>query len=91
MGRGWRGGEEAGGVGKRLEGWGPEAGGVGIRLEGWGQRLKGWERGWRGGDNGGGVGIRRRGGEEADRGGEEAGGNSPLTTRSSPRAEHDEV
>ena len=72
--------KEAGGMGKRLEGWGrgwrggEEAGGVGKRLEG-------WERGWRGGKEDGRVGKRMEGWEEA-------GGN---TTRSSPRAEHDEV
>ena len=45
MGRGWRGGKEAGGVEMRLEGWeggwrgGEEDGRVGKRLENYNQKL----------------------------------------------------
>ena len=59
-----KGGEEAGGVGKRLEGWGrgwrgeEEAGGVGKEAGGVRKRLEGWGRGWRDEEEAGGVGKR---------------------------------
>ena len=43
------------------------------------------------GKRAGGVGKRLEGRGRGWRGGKEAGGSSPLTTRSSPRAEREEV
>ncbi|KAL5493569.1 hypothetical protein EMCRGX_G014773 [Ephydatia muelleri] len=91
-GRGWRGGEEAGGggeeaggVGKRLDGFGrgwsggKEAGGVGKRLEGWG-------RGWRGRKEAGGVEMRLEVWGRGWKGGEEDGRVGKRLVETQPEA-----